>query len=95
MPELEAVASAQPLKVDGDQVVKWLEARRGVDLWHKDRKLLVTLTDAALARARSEALEECATIAEAMAYGEDVNTGRLKAVNIAAAIRSLAKQERR
>lgn len=35
--------------VDGEQVVQWWEARRGVNVWRRDRRILVQLVDRALA----------------------------------------------
>lgn len=49
---------------------------------------------AALAQARSETWEAAARLARAMATGETFETGRQKALNIAAALESAAKQER-
>lgn len=56
------------------------------------RDAIAAFTESQVKAARTDALEDVAGIAEAMAHGEDVSTGRLKAVNIAAAIRALIKQ---
>lgn len=51
------------------------------------RNRITTALSAAEQRGRNEQREKDARLAQTMATGEDVTTGRLKAINIAAAIR--------
>lgn len=47
--------SAKAAPPDGEQVVTWWESRRGVDIWHKDRKTLVSLIDRAIYEGKAAA----------------------------------------
>jgi hypothetical protein len=68
--------------VGGSEIRAFIESRRV----HKP-------TATARATARADAIRECARLAQSMAAGETYETGRQKAINIAAALKSLLNEK--